>query len=187
MAKMKVDEALVRRDILALVPLAELDAAVRTTVTLDVVAYGSVARAFEEEMAEVLQKLKPEGFDERLEKFAAAVEKPATDEQLTEEQLRKIEELKADADFPAFREEYDKVTADYVAARRRAAETKEYDVCEYPLRDHLPAIAAVLPVGGSQKPPRDGEEAPRDGEEVKPIDNQQLFAWVAEIAHKQNK
>ena len=70
---------------------------------------------------------------------------------------------------------------------RRAAETKEYDVCEYPLRDHLPAIAAVLPVGGSQKPPRDGEEAPRDGEEVKPIDNQQLFAWVAEIAHKQNK
>ena len=68
-------------------------------------------------------------------------------EATTDEERKKAEELKEDPEFPAFKERYDEVDRRAVEARRKALDTRELEVCEYPLRDALPAISRVLPVG----------------------------------------
>lgn len=172
---MKYIEAISRNWILSLIPTEGLDDNARTTIVLNQVAYDSAIAAFEEEQAEVVKKLKPEGFDEKMQRFALAL---GVREATTDEERKKAEELKEDPEFPAFKERYDEVDRRAVEARRKALDTRELEVCEYPLRDALPAISRVLPVGVKRTMRR------LDGAQFE-ADNQEIFTWVAAIALKQ--
>lgn len=172
---MKYIEAVNRHAVLSLVPGEGLDDEARVAITLNIVSYERAIAAFDEELAKAAEKFKGEGFNERMAAFALAVEPP---EKPSEEQAKKIEELREDPGFEAFRKEYEDVSRQYVEARRQAMEARELKVCEYPLMKHLPAISRVLPSGGKVTQHR------ADGSDDRQIDNQAIFAGVVGIASK---
>lgn len=173
---MKYIEAVNRHAVLSLVPGEGLDDEARVALTLNIVSYERAISAFDEDLSKAAEKFKGEGFNERVAKFSLAVDPP---EKPTEEQTKKIEELKADPDFEAFSKEYEDVSRQYVEARRQAMEARELEVCEYPLMKHLPAISHVLPAGGKVT------QHKADGSVDREIDNQAIFAGVVDIASKQ--
>lgn len=174
---MKYIEAVSRINILSLVPVEGLDDEARAAVTLNIVSCEGAVAAFEEEMRKVADKYKSKGFDDKMAKFGLAIAPP---EKPTEKQTKEIKKLRADPDFEAFCKEYEDVDRKYVEARRQAMETRELEVCEYPLtKQHLAAISRVLPAGGKVT------QRKADGSVDRELDNQAVFVAVVAIAHKQ--
>lgn len=173
---MKYIEAVSRINILSLVPAEGLDDEARAAVTLNIVSSEGAVAAFEEEMRKVADKYKSKGFDDKMGRFALAITPP---EKPTEKQAKEIKKLQADPDFEVFRKEYEEVDRKYVEARRQALETRELEVCEYPLKPHLAAISRVLPAGGKVT------QRKADGSVDREIDNQAVFVAVVAIASKQ--
>ena len=112
---MKYIEAISRNWILSLIPAEGLDDNARTTIVLNQVAYDSAIAAFEEEQAEVVKKLKPEGFDEKMQRFALAL---GVREATTDEERKKAEELK---ETPSSRPSRSVTTRSTAGPSRRAA------------------------------------------------------------------
>lgn len=173
---MKYIEIINRNNILSLVPAVGLNDEARAAITLNIVYYEQAISAFEEEMRKAADKLKNKGFDEKLDKFHLAIFPP---EKPTEEQKKQIEELRADPAFEPFRKKYDEVNRQYNEVRNKAMQTRELEVCECPLMEHLPAISRVLPAGGKVTRLKD------DGTIDYEIDNQQLYTLVAQVAVNQ--
>lgn len=167
---MKYKEIIARRNIISLVPAVGLDDEARAVLTLNLVAYEKAIADFNKTMEEVREKLKGEGFDEKLDKFHLAInptEKPS------EEQTKQIEELRADPEFEPFRKEHEEWMKSVDAAWKKAVEERDIKIHEYPIMKHLPAISRVLPAG---KCYGEGEGAP---------DNQEIFSAIVDIAYQQ--
>ncbi len=145
---MKLNDIIIRSRALGAIRKAELTSATRLKVVMNEIEYGRHIDAYVKDQQELLKKLKPEGFDEKGQKFAPVFKEYKAGEQPTEEEKKKIEELKADPEYAQFCEINDRVTKEFNEACAKLADERDYDVAEQSFDDaDLESITAALPSG----------------------------------------
>lgn len=136
---------------LNLIPLKNLSQATRVKVIRASVEYDKVLGDYQKECEAVLNKLKPEEFDERVQKYAAALNPTA-------DNLEEAEKQRAEEGFDEFKAEYDKVEADYRELISKLAEEPIYTANPPAFTDaDFEDIAATLPSGDVTTITRDGQ------------------------------
>lgn len=149
--KIKVNEASQKIGALNLIPLKSLTQATRVKVVRASIEYEKALEGYRKECDEGLKKLKPEGFDERAQKYAAALNPTADNREQAEKQ-------RAEAGFDEFKAEFDKVDADHRELVKKIAEDVTYDANPPAFTDaDFEDIAASLPSGATTQLTRDGE------------------------------
>lgn len=131
--KISASEAIQKLDALSMIPRQELSQETRVKIIGAKVAYNNINTKFQEEVQECLKELKPEGFDEQLQKYG----NPA--------------DYKGDfnADFNEYKEAYGKVEADLIELQQNLAKEAKYEVCTPKFSDaDFVDIARVIPSGG---------------------------------------
>lgn len=129
MEKIKIGPVRQRLTALSLIPLHKAEKELRRKVIRAVIEYEKISKAYEADLKEALDKLKPEGFDERLQKYAAAINP-------TDKNRDEADRQAADAGFVPFKEEYDRVLAEW---RELDAEMSREN--DYGLSDAVPAFS----------------------------------------------
>lgn len=142
---MKINEVQTKANITAMIPKAQVPQSTRVNVVLNQTAYEKTLETFRSDLEATLKRIKPDGFDEKLQKFSVTT-KPESD--LKEDELKKCEELKKDPEYPDFKTMLDKVNGDYAEAQKKINEENDYEVKERAYSDaDLEAIASALPSG----------------------------------------
>ena len=111
--KIKIGTVRQRQTVLSLIPLHKAEKELRRKVIRAVIEYEKISKAYERDINEALDKLKPEGFDERLQKYAAAIN--PTDKNREE-------------GFAPFKEEYDRVLAEWRELDAEMSRENDYDL-----------------------------------------------------------
>ncbi len=136
---------------LNLIPLKNLSQATRVKVVRASIEYDKAVADFRKECDEGLKKLKPEGFDEKMAKYAAALNP-------TPDNREEADKQKAEEGFKEFKAEYDKVDADYRELISKLAEEPIYTANPPAFTDaDFEDIAATLPSGDVTTITRDGQ------------------------------
>lgn len=158
--KITANEAARKLDALNIIPLKGLSAATRVKIVRAQVACERAVATYRKDLAEALAKLKPEGFDERLRLFDAAIAP-------TDENREQAEAQRATEGFEEFRAEYDKVNAEYAQLAQSLAEELLHDVV-LPVfeADDFEDMARVLPSGDTTEIMREGKGMPYPNDEV---------------------
>lgn len=110
--KISANEAGQKIDALALIPMWALKQSTRIKVIRTQIAYEKVITDYRNDVNEGLKKLKPEGFDEKLQKYGNPTEYKGD----------------FDADFIAFKAEYESVEAALQELQQSAAKEVKYEV-----------------------------------------------------------
>lgn len=156
--KITANEASRKIGALNLIPLKTLAQATRVKVVRASIEFEKAIESYRKECDEGLKKLKSEGFDERMQKYAAALNP-------TDENREQAEKQRAEEGFAEFKVEHDKVDSDYRELVKNLAEDAPYDVNPPAFSDaDFEDIAASLPSGATTQMTRDGEtvEVPND-------------------------
>lgn len=119
--KIKIGTVQQRLTALSLIPLHKAEKELRRKVIRAVIEYDKISTAYKRDINEALDKLKPEGFDERLRKYDAAINP-------TDENRREAERQAADAGFAPFKEEYDRVLAEWRELDAEMSRENDYDL-----------------------------------------------------------
>ena len=119
--KIKIDTVQQRLTALSLIPLHKAEKELRRKVIRAVIEYDKISKAYKRDIDGALEKLKPEGFDERLQKYAAAINP-------TEENRKEADRQAADAGFGPFKEEYDHVLAEWRELDAEMSRENDYDL-----------------------------------------------------------
>lgn len=158
--KTTANEAARKVGALNLIPLKNLSQATRVKVVRASIEYDKAVVDFRKECDEGLKKLKPEGFDEKMAKYAAALNPTADNREEAEKQ-------KAEAGFETFKAEYDKVEADYRELISKLAEEPIYTANPPAFTDaDFEDIAATLPSGAATTITRDGKTSEVDNDSI---------------------
>ena len=161
---MKINDVQTKANITAMIPKAQLPQSTRVNVVLNQTAYEKTLDTFRGDLEDTLKRIKPEGFDEKLQKFYVTT-KPESE--LTDEERKKCEELKADPEYADFKETLDKVNSDYAEAQKKVTEDNDYDVKERPYTESdLEAIATALPSGGTTTVKLNGKDTAVPNDEL---------------------
>lgn len=121
MEKIKIGTVRQRQTALSLIPLHKAEKELRRKVIRAVIEYEKISKAYERDINEALDKLKPEGFDERLQKYAAAINP-------TDKNRDEADRQAADAGFTPFKEEYDRVLAEWRELDAEMSRENDYDL-----------------------------------------------------------
>lgn len=144
---MKINEIDIRTRVTAMIPKEHLPQDVRVKTVLNQTSLEKAADKFREDIKDALEHIKPEGFDEELQKFNLTTR---PESELSEEEKKKAEELRNDPDYASFKEKLEKVDSDYAEAQKKIIEENEYDVSLRPYTDaDLAAIAGAIPSGST--------------------------------------
>lgn len=127
--KIKIGAVQQRLAALSLIPLHKAGKELRRKVIRAVIEYEKISEAYRRDINGALEKLKPEGFDERLRKYGAAINP-------TDENRREAERQAADEGFAPFKEEYDRVLAEWRELDAEMSRENGYD-----LSDAVPAFS----------------------------------------------
>lgn len=119
--KIKIGTVQQRLTALSLIPLHKAEKELRRKVIRAVIEYDKISEAYKRDINGALEKLKPEGFDERLQKYAAAINP-------TEENRKEADRQAADAGFAPFKEEYDHVLAEWRELDAEMSRENGYDL-----------------------------------------------------------
>lgn len=134
--KISANEAGQKIDALALIPIWALKQATRVKVIRTQIAYEKVLTEYRNDVNEGLKKLKPEGFDEKLQKYGNPAEYKGD----------------FDADFVAFKAEYESVEASLQELQQSAAKEVKYEVSAPTFSDaDWEDIATARPSRGKTK------------------------------------
>jgi hypothetical protein len=135
------NEATQRLNTLGLIDLTKVAQATRVKIIRSQVDYEKIMTLMQNDIQEGLKKIKPEGFDEQLQKFAPIVNP-------SEETADQVEGLKADKEYKKFQETYDKVQGEYSELYTKIATENTYasNAPEF-TEDDLLEIATALPAG----------------------------------------
>lgn len=161
---MKINDVQTKANITAMIPKAQLPQSTRVNVVLNQTAYEKTLDAFRSDLEDTLKRIKPEGFDEKLQKFQVTTK---LESELTDEERKKCEELKKEPDYAEFKETLDKVNSDYAEAQKKVVDDTEYEVKEraYTGAD-LEAIATALPSGGTTTVKLNGKDTAVPNDEL---------------------
>lgn len=152
---------------LNLIPLKNLSQATRVKVIRASVEYDKVLGDYQKECEAVLNKLKPEEFDERMQKYAAALNPTADNREEAEKQ-------RAEEGFKEFKAEYDKVDADYREIISKLAEEPIYTANPPSFTDaDFEDIAKEYPSGGQTELVRN--------DDTKMVGNDEILANIIAI------
>ena len=161
---MKINDVQTKGNITAMIPKENLPQSTRINVVLNQTAYEKALEKFKGDLDDTLKRIKPEGFDDKLQKFFVTTK---LESELTDEEKKKCEELKADPDYAEFKETMDKVNSDYSEAQKKIIEENDYDVKERAYSDaDLEAIATVLPSGGTTTVKLNGKDTSVPNDEL---------------------
>lgn len=120
-AKIKIDTVQQRLTALSLIPLHKAEKELRRKVIRAVIEYDKISAAYKRDINDALDKLKPEGFDDRLRKYGAAINP-------TDENRREAERQTADEGFARFKAEYDLVLAEWRELDAEMSRENDYDL-----------------------------------------------------------
>jgi hypothetical protein len=137
--KLNLQEATQRLNILSVVPVAKLKQSTRIKIIRAQVELEKVNTAFQSDLQEGLKKLKPEGFDDRYQKYAEAIEGKDTDAAKEQAEAEGFEDFKA---------EYEKVDSEYRELYNKSFTEQRYS-CNVPMFNdaELEDFANALPAG----------------------------------------
>lgn len=161
---MKINDIEIRSNVTAMIPKENLKQSTRVKVVLNQTAYEKGIEKFRSDIEETLKRIKPEGFDEKLQKFHITTR---PESELSEEEKKKAEELRNDPDYASFKEKLEKVDSDYAAAQKKIIEENDYKVKERAYTDdELSDIASALPEGGKTTVKVRGNDTPMNNGEI---------------------
>lgn len=139
--KISANEAQARMNLLSIVPRTELQDVTRAKVILTIVECEKVLNAFTKDANAAIEKAQPEGYAERYQKYAAAINP-------TDENRAEAEKQSAEEGFEAFKAEYDQVKADAdTLTSEYAKKMHEADMPHFAVEDFAD-IARLFPSGG---------------------------------------
>lgn len=146
---MKIAEIDARMFVLNLVPKEKLHQKTRVTVVINQAAYEKAINEYCADCESALKGLKPEGFDEKVNKYFLTTKDAAT---MTSDELKQAEELRKDAGYAEFKDTLDKVDSDYAKAQEKINEDSDYTVKERAFDDDdFVDFASALPSGEKTK------------------------------------
>jgi Glu-tRNA(Gln) amidotransferase subunit E-like FAD-binding protein len=139
--KLSLQEANNRLTVLSFIPLHSLSHSVRVKIVRAQVALEKIPQQIDSDIQEATKKLKPEGFDDNMRKYMAALVPTADNEKEAEEQ-RNME------GFAEFKEVYDQVNAEYMELYNKTVADTRLEVTVPEITDaDIEELATVFPSG----------------------------------------
>ena len=161
---MKINDIEIRSNVTAMIPKDSLKQTTRVKVVLNQTAYEKGIEKFRSDIEETLKRIKPEGFDEKLQKFSLTTR---LEDSLSADEKIEADKLRHDPDYAAFKEQLDKVESDYAEAQKKIIDENNYVVNERAYTDEeLADIASVLPEGGKTVVKVRGTDTPMNNGEI---------------------
>jgi ABC-type Na+ efflux pump permease subunit len=157
--KLSFREAEARLNVLSLIPLNKVNQTTRVKIVRCQVAIEKVINQVQEDINSGLKKIKKEGFDERFQKYEAAIN-PQEGKESQAELQRNLE------GYEEFKKEYDELNSEYQELQQKAIADKIN--VNYPEFDdaNLENIVTILPAGETTEIIRDGKTIAVSNDEI---------------------
>jgi uncharacterized protein (UPF0335 family) len=155
--ELTISELQTRLRVISFIPESKVSQSTRFKIIRYQVAVEKLLKEVQEDIQEAVKKIKPEGFDEKYQKYVEALEGKDTD----------VAKEQAESEgFKEFKAEYDKVNGEFVKLSEDFnSEKRSVDIPEFTDADLLDILSA-LPSGETTKAKVDNKEIDISNDEL---------------------